>query len=92
MIECTKNVFGAELYNHQKYSIKHLIDHKRLLLGSTTRSGKSLVYLVTGVFIGGIPLIIVPLLALGANQVHRCSSRFSKGIMLDEVSKSSKEK
>ena len=47
---------------------------------------------MTVVLIGGIKLIIVPLLALGANQDHRCNIRFSKGINLDEVSKYSKEK
>ena len=65
---------------------------KRLLLGSTAGSGKSLFYQVTGVLIGGITLMIVLLLALGSNQVHKCNSRFSTGIHLDEVSKSSKEK
>ena len=92
MIDCTKKNFGAELYNYQKHSIKHLIGHKRLLLDSTIGSEKSLAYQVNVALIGEITLIIVPLLALGSNHVHRCNRRFSKGINLDEVSKSSKEK
>ena len=62
------------------------------MLGSNTESDKSLVYQLTGALIGTITLSTVPLLSLGNNQVHWCNSRFSKGINLDEVSKSSKEK
>ena len=60
------------------------MQHKILLLVSTIVSGKSLVYQVTGTLISGITLVIVLLLALGAN--------LSKGINHDEVLKSSKEK
>ena len=84
MTECAKNVLGAELYNHQKYSINLLIEHKRLLLGSTTGSENSLVYKVSFVLIDWITLIIDLLSSLGSNNVHRCNSRFSKGIKLDE--------
>ena len=47
---------------------------------------------MTGVLTGGITFIFVLLLALGTNQVHRCNSKFIKGINLDEVSKLSNEK
>ena len=64
---------------------------QRFLLGSTIGSEKSLFCQVFGVLIGGITLIVVPLLVLGKNQVQKCDSSFSKGVNTDEFSTSLKE-
>ena len=45
-------------------------------------------YQVASVLIRGIILIFVTLLSLGTNQVQKCEIDFSKGVNLDEVSKS----
>ena len=63
------------LWPNQLAAIKRLLVDPRtdgkVLLVERTGGGKSLVMLVSAITVGGITLVIVPLLALTANQLSR---------------------
>ena len=58
------------------------------MLGLTTGSGKSTVFQVAVMLLGGVTLVIVPLLALGADQLQKIKSVGCISVNLDEISKS----
>ena len=61
------------------------------MLYLTLWSRKSLSHKLSGGLIGGITLVVVPLLALEANRVQKCDSSFSRGVDVDGVSTYLKE-
>ena len=86
-MKCAKEVSDKVLYTHQIKAIVHLMKHKRLLLGLSTGPGKSTIFQVTDMLVGGVCLVIVPLLALGANQSSQLKNKYCMSINLDEVRK-----
>ena len=85
-------IFTRDLYQDQSKAITIIMfKHKKLLLGLTTGSGKSKWFKVAGVMLDGITLVIVPLLALSADQVQKHNGNQCVKINLDKVNES-KEK
>jgi ATP-dependent DNA helicase RecQ len=72
-----KSIFGFETFRKgQREAIEALLTRKRLLCIQPTGHGKSLLYQLPACLLGGITLVISPLLALMRDQVTQLNERF----------------
>ena len=69
--------FGFDAFRPgQREAIEALLDGQDLLCIQPTGAGKSLLYQVSGCVLGGLTLVVSPLLALMRDQVHQLEERF----------------
>jgi RecQ family ATP-dependent DNA helicase len=73
-----QNTFGfAEFRPGQLEAITTLLTERRLLCIQPTGYGKSLLYQLPAVYLGGITMVISPLLALMRDQMRQLKERFN---------------
>lgn len=72
-----KSTFGFQAFRPgQKEAIVTLLNQGRLLSIQPTGHGKSLLYQLSSCLLGGMTLVISPLLALMRDQMHHLNERF----------------
>lgn len=77
LLKTLHNQFGMESFRPgQAEAIETLFERKRLLCIQPTGYGKSLLYQLPSCLIGGITLVVSPLLALMRDQVDQLTERF----------------
>lgn len=77
LVNTLRSQFGMEAFRPgQAEAIETLFERKRLLCIQPTGYGKSLLYQLPSCLIGGITLVVSPLLALMRDQVDQLTERF----------------
>lgn len=72
-----RSTFGFQTFRPgQREAIVSLLNHGRLLSIQPTGHGKSLLYQLPTCLLGGMTLVISPLLALMRDQMHHLNARF----------------
>ncbi|GAA5222116.1 RecQ family ATP-dependent DNA helicase [Membranihabitans marinus] len=75
-IQILKKYWGYSSFrNFQKEAINAVIDQKDTLLVLPTGGGKSLCYQIPAIVLGGVTIVISPLIALMEDQVQQLQSR-----------------
>lgn len=77
LLHTLQQVFGFPQFRQgQKEAIETLLSKKRLLCILPTGHGKSLLYQIPAYLLGGVTIVISPLLALMRDQIEKLENRF----------------
>jgi ATP-dependent DNA helicase RecQ len=78
-------VFGFELRPAQRQAAQAVVDGRDTLAVLPTGSGKSAIYQVAGLALGGLTVVVSPLIALQRDQVRSMTARGVSSVLLNSA-------